>query len=116
MLTSILLLQADPAQGGSALTIPFLLVAVGIFYFFMIRPSIKEQKAQTNFSDSLKKGSRVVTAGGIHGTISSIDDNVISLLIAPKTAIKVQRSYISSELTNAAYGEKAATATTSTKE
>ena len=117
MLSFVLLWQeAAPGTTGSPLTLPFLLIALAVFYFFMIRPQMKEQRAQKDFADGLKKGSRVVTAGGIHGTIAAIEEDAITLVIAPKTNIKVQRGYISSELTKAAYGENAAPAASASKE
>lgn len=97
------------ATGPSPLTLPFILIGLAIFYFFMIRPSIKEQKEQKNFSDGLKKGSKVITAGGIHGTISAINETQVSLLIAPKTVITVQRGSISLEQTKSVYGSSSST-------
>ena len=102
--------------GGSALTIPFLMIGLAIFYFFMIRPSIKEQQAQKDFASALKKGARVVTAGGLHGTIAAVESDHILLVIAPKTTIKVQQGYISSELTKSAYGENSKGAASPAKE
>lgn len=105
-----------PTATGAPLTIPFLLIGIAIFYFFMIRPSLKEQRAQKDFAESIKKGARIVTAGGIHGVVASVEGDIINVAIAPKTNIKVQRGYISSELTNAAYGKNASSAPGSSKE
>ena len=92
--------------GSNPFLLPFMAIGIGIFYFFMIRPQIKEQKAQKNFTDGIKKGNKVVTIGGIHGTIASIEeDGTMTLLIAPKTLITVQRSAISLDATQTAYGE-----------
>lgn len=108
--------QAAADNGGAnPYLLPFMAIGIGIFYFFMIRPSIREQREQKNFTDSLKKGTRVVTIGGLHGTIASVEEGTLSLLIAPKTVITVQRSSISQDATQAAYGEastKSAPATT----
>ena len=52
--------------GGNPYLLPFMAIGIGIFYFFMIRPSIKEQREQKNFIDSLKKGNKVVTLSLIH--------------------------------------------------
>jgi preprotein translocase subunit YajC len=54
---------------------PILLMFV-IFYFLLIRPQQKRQKAVQSMQTSLKKGDRIVTIGGLHGTIESIDDSV----------------------------------------
>jgi preprotein translocase subunit YajC len=91
------------AQGPSPLFWPFMLVALAIFYFFMIRPQQKEQKAQKSFAEELKKGSKVITIGGMHGTITDIKETEVSILIAPKTIVTLQRSSISLELTKSVY-------------
>lgn len=117
MMNSILFLWQEAAgdaaaAGPSPLFWPFMLVGMAVFYFFMIRPSVKEQKEQKNFSDNLKKGSKVVTVGGIHGTISAIEETQITLLIAPKTVITVQRNSISLEQTKSVYGNTNSTSNT----
>ncbi len=86
---------AHNAQGGGiSIFIPLILMFV-IFYFLLIRPQQKKVKQHKEMIASLKKGDRVVTAGGIHGTIIGVSDNTITLEIAPKVKIKVQRSSIS---------------------
>lgn len=57
------------------------LVLLGaIFYFFMIRPENKRRKAVTTMQNSLSKGDRVLTIGGIHGRIHSIEEEVVTLI------------------------------------
>ena len=88
-----------PAQGdtggGSGLTalIPLIVMFV-IFYFLLIRPQQKKAKQHQEFLNSLKKDDMVVTTGGIHGKITGIADNIITLEIAPNVRIKVSRSGI----------------------
>lgn len=106
--------DAAAAGGMNALFWPFMLAAMGVMYFFIIRPSAKEQKEQKSFSSKLKKGSKIITIGGIHGTIVSLEEEKLTLLIAPKTIITVQRSAISLEQTKSVYGS--ATSTSSSKE
>ncbi len=74
---------------------------MAIFYFFFIRPQGKKQKAQNAFVDSLQKGDHVVTSSGIVGKISKVDPNIIELQVDQKTFLKVLRSTISKELTDA---------------
>lgn len=100
--------------GANPFLLPFMAIGIGIFYFFMIRPSIKEQKEQKSFTEALKKGAKVVTIGGLHGVIASVEEDTLTLLIAPKTVITVQRGSISQDATKAAYGE-APTKPTTTK-
>lgn len=67
-----------------------------VFYFFMIRPQQKRQKEQKKFISEVKKGDRVVTIGGVHGKILSIDDETITLEVE-KGTIKVNKSALSFE-------------------
>lgn len=72
---------------------PIALMAL-IFYFLLYRPQKKEQAKRASMLNSLKKGDRVVTIGGIHGTITAITDKVITLRVAEKVEIDVSRSAI----------------------
>ncbi|CAA6821443.1 MAG: Preprotein translocase subunit YajC (TC 3.A.5.1.1) [uncultured Aureispira sp.] len=118
MMHNIFFLWQEPAaaaaDGMSPLFWPFLMVGMAIMYFFIIRPSAKEQKDQKEFSSNLKKGSKIITIGGVHGTIVSLEEDKLTLLIAPKTIITVQRSAISLEQTKSVY--ESSTSTTSSKE
>lgn len=96
---------ADPAAGavGGALGqfgsfIPLVLIFV-VFYFLLIRPQQKQAKLHQIFLNELKKGSKVVTKGGIHGEIIGLTDKVISLEIAKGVEIKVSRDAIAGALT-----------------
>lgn len=73
---------------------PIVLMVV-IFYFLLYRPQQKEQKRRREFLGALKKGERVVTAGGIYGTITGLTDKVVTLKIAERVEIEVSRSAIS---------------------
>lgn len=90
------------AAGGNPIVslLPLLLIFV-VMYFFMLRPQQKRQKEQAAFMENLEKGSDVVTASGIIGKISKIEGNVISLQIANNTFIRVTKSSISKEMTDA---------------
>ncbi len=96
-----ILLQAAPAAdgGGSFLSNPLILIGgfIVIFYFFMLRPQQKKQKEQKNFLEAMKKGDMVVTAGGIHGKIVAIEDDLIVLEIDKSTKIKIEKHSISPE-------------------
>lgn len=72
---------------------PIALMAL-IFYFLLYRPQKKEQTKRASMLNSLKKGDRVVTIGGIHGTITAMTDKVITLKVAEKVEIDVSRSAI----------------------
>ena len=65
-----------------------------VFYFFMIRPQSQQAKKEAAYRDSLKSGDRIMTAGGLHGTIVSTDSTQAVLEIAPGTRIKVAKTNI----------------------
>lgn len=74
-----------------------------VFYFFMIRPQQKKTKDQKKFREELKKGDTVVTIGGLHGSISSIDaDDTITLEVDRGVKMKFEKSSISAEYTKKA--------------
>ncbi len=93
---------AGPAAGGGAgglaSFVPLILI-FGVFYFMLIRPQQKQAKLQRQFLNDMKNGDKVVTKGGIHGTITGLTDSVVTLEIAEKVRIKVTRSSIGSPLT-----------------
>lgn len=97
--------QGDAAPNAWASLIPWLMIFV-VIYFFMIRPQSKKAKEQKAFRDSLTKGSKVVTVSGVHGKITDLDDTTVMLEIDNNVRIKMERSSISPEFTNAAYGPK----------
>lgn len=68
-----------------------------IFYFFMIRPQQKKQKDQKKFIEEIKKGDNVVTIGGIHGKITSIEGDAVILEVDRGARMKVEKTAISLE-------------------
>jgi preprotein translocase subunit YajC len=95
MLDFILLQQPS----GQSLYSNLLLIGgiVLIFYFFMIRPQQRKQKDQKKFLEEVKKGDNIVTIGGIHGRIVSIDGDTIILEVEKGGKIKLDKSSISLE-------------------
>jgi preprotein translocase subunit YajC len=81
---------------GSLFGNPLILMAVmvGIFYFLLIRPQQKKAKEHKALLDNLKKGDRVITGGGIIGTVVNIDDQIVNLEIADKVRIEMARPSI----------------------
>jgi preprotein translocase subunit YajC len=82
----------DPAQCQS--TLPWILAMVAIMYFLLIRPQQKQEKQRKAMLAQIKEGDRVVTTGGIHGTVSSISEDTVSLRVDPKTKMTFDRSAI----------------------
>ena len=94
MTSTTILLQAGGAMGGQSGMWIMLLIFFAIMYFFMIRPQNKKQKEIQRFRSSLEVGQKVVTAGGIHGTIKEIQDTLVILEIARDTRITIEKSSI----------------------
>ena len=67
-----------------------------IFYFLLIRPQQKKAKEHRTLLDALKKGDLVVTAGGMHGKVNALDDQVVTLEIAPGVNVKINKGFIAS--------------------
>ena len=92
-----ILLQASGPEGGYSSFIMLGLMGV-VFYFFFIRPQQKKQKDQKKYTEEIKKGQLVVTLGGIHGKIASVDGSTVTLDIDRGTKIVIEKSSISMEL------------------
>ena len=91
-----ILLQASPEGGGFMNGQLLLLVGiVVVFYFFMIRPQQKKAKEQRKFIENIAKGDSVVTVGGIHGKVVSIENDIVVIDIDRGTKITVNKSAIS---------------------
>lgn len=79
----------------------FLILIVGIFaimYFFMIRPQQKKQKEKEEMLRAIKEGDRVVTAGGIHGTVKSVKETTVRVQVDDHTRIEFEKTSISGVL------------------
>ena len=82
-------------QGDTLLTFLPMIAIFVVFYFLLIRPQQKKQKEARAMLDALEKGNEVVTAGGILGRIVKIDEQYVTVEIAPNTQMVVQRGAIS---------------------
>jgi preprotein translocase subunit YajC len=73
-----------------------------VFYFFMIRPQMNKQKELNKFRSALQKGDKVVTTGGIYGKIDEIkDNNIIILEVAQGVKLKVDKSVVLKDMSDA---------------
>src|SRR6185436_6759677 len=92
-MNAIALLQS---AGTSAAVVQFLpILAIGlVFYFLVIAPANKQRRKTQEMISSLKKGDRVVTSGGIYGTIQGVEAEVVYLKIADNVKVKVLRSAV----------------------
>lgn len=88
-----------PAEGGEGAftgTLIMFMLIIFIFYFLIIRPQQKRQKERQMLLDSIKKGDKIVTIGGLHGEIVGIDDNTILVKVADNVKLKFDRSSVNS--------------------
>lgn len=94
-----LLMAAPPADGPAPNPIvtflPFIAI-IAIFYFLIIRPQSRKQKETQKMLSALKKGDKVVTVGGIHGTIQSVKEQSIIVKVDDNVKIEFSRSAVSS--------------------
>ena len=95
---NVILLQAasgtESSAGGGMMSLLMIVMLIAIFYFFMIMPQQKKQKKINAFRDSLQKGDKVMTAGGIYGRIREIKDNYVMLEIDNNVTIKIDKNSI----------------------
>ena len=90
----ILLLQTSAGTGALiAQVLPILAIGL-VFYFIVIAPANKQRKKTQEMLSLLKKGDRVVTSGGIYGTIQGVEADVVYLKIAENVKVKVSRSAV----------------------
>ncbi|MBR6140250.1 MAG: preprotein translocase subunit YajC [Bacteroidaceae bacterium] len=89
------LLQAAPG-GGNMSFLLMMVIIFAIMWFFMIRPQQKKQKEIQNFRNSIARGTQIVTAGGIYGTVKDIDEaaNTLKIEIANGICIKVDKGSV----------------------
>jgi len=92
-LIGIILMTGTEGQSPIKSLLPLLLI-IAVFYFFMIRPQVRKQKELRNYRESLKKGDRIITTGGIHGKINNISDNIITIDAGNNVLLKVDKSAI----------------------
>jgi preprotein translocase subunit YajC len=89
---------ADPGMMGNLTTFLPLVLMFVVMYFLMIRPQQKRAKEQKTMMDALAKGDEVITAGGILGKVSKVNDTYVTVEIAPNTEIVVQKNSITTLL------------------
>ena len=90
---------AAPAGGGWSMWIMLILIFV-VMWFFMIRPQRKQQKELQAFRDSLKKGDKVVTIGGIYGTVCEIKEESVLIEVDNNVKIRVSKQALVKDFTD----------------
>ena len=102
MLNLILLQAEGAAQQGSQWSFWIMMILIFVvFYFFMIRPQTKKQKELQAQREAMKKGDKVVTAGGIYGEIKEVQENAFIITIAKDVTIKVSKESVFADAADA---------------
>lgn len=93
MINATILLQAQGEQNPMSFWIMMALLMV-VFYFFMIRPQQKKAKDAKKFRESLQKGSKVITIGGIHGRVVEVNDSTVLLEVDGNVKLRFEKTAI----------------------
>ena len=98
MFNAILAMASNPSgqqQGGGFAPSLMVLIAIFIiFYFLLIRPQQKQQKKLQEMRGGLKKGDKVITSGGIYGTVLGVTNEIVNLQIADKVKVEVAKNSV----------------------
>ena len=101
MNTFFVLQAAAGQQAGSNWSFLLMMVAIfGVMYFFMIRPQQKKQKEIEKFRNSLKKGDKVVTIGGIYGTVAEIKEKYVLVEVDANVKLRIDKSAIVKDMSD----------------
>jgi len=92
--------KADGAEGSSWMSFLPLILIIVVFYFFFIRPQMKKSKDQKKFRETLQKGQKVLTIGGIHGRIVELQDTTVTLEVENGVRLRIEKSAIASSTTD----------------
>ena len=84
-------------MAGGANQLVMIVLMIGVFYFFMIRPQMKKQKELKKFREGLKAGDKIVTIGGVHCKILEIADTTV-LIQSEGTKLRLEKSAVSSAM------------------
>jgi len=94
-----LFLLGAPAGGEQAnplaMFLPLILIFI-VFYFFIIRPQKKKEDSRKSMIEAVKKNDRIVTIGGIHGTVTQVDETSVLVQVDSNTKLRIEKSALSS--------------------
>ena len=99
MMVKFVLLQ-QPQQGSGMSMLLMMVLIIGVMYFFMIRPQQKKQKELQAFRNSLTKGDKIVTIGGIYGTIAEVKEQYLLVEVDNNVKIRVDKSSVVKDITD----------------
>ena len=85
---------AQPAPAGSGSFWIMIIAMIAVMYFFMWRPESKRRKQMENFRKGLKKGDKIITAGGIYGTVKEVHDTYLLIEVDNNVAIRIDKNMV----------------------
>ena len=91
---------AQPAAGGNMSFLIMMLLIFVVMYFFMIRPQQNKQKEIAKFRNELKKGDKIVTIGGIYGTVDEIREKYVIIVVDGDVKLRVDKSAIVKDMSD----------------
>lgn len=89
-----IMLQGSAPQGGGYSFLIMMVLIFGVMYFLMIRPQQKRQKELVAFRNALEKGQKVITAGGIYGTIKEVREQYVLVEVDSNVTLRVDKSMV----------------------
>ena len=91
---NVMTIMLQAAGGGSAQFLIMMVLVFGVMYFLMIRPQQKKQKELVKFRNALEKGQKIVTAGGIYGTVKEVKEGYVLVEVDSNVAIRVDKNMV----------------------
>ena len=93
ILIIFLLQQTDGTTSLISSLLPFVLIIL-VFYFLILRPQQKRAKSREKLLSGVQRGDKIITSGGVHGTVEGIEDNTLLVKIADNVKVKMEKSAI----------------------
>lgn len=90
--------QSDPAAGGALFQLLFIILLFGGMYFLIIAPQRKRQKEHEKMVKALEVGDRIVTTGGVYGSVTAVKDDRLVVQISENTKVELNRNFIHSKI------------------
>jgi preprotein translocase subunit YajC len=90
--------QGGNPEGGLFTTLIMFALIIGIFYFLILRPQQKKQKERQRMLEAVRKGDKVITAGGLHGTVAGLDEKTVLIQVADNVKMKFDKSAVATIL------------------
>ena len=91
---NVMTIMLQAAGGGSAQFLIMMVLIFGVMYFLMIRPQQKKQKELVKFRNALENGQKIVTAGGIYGTVKEVKEGYVLVEVDSNVAIRVDKNMV----------------------